>query len=75
MIAIPVEWFKVAGEDVDVGHGQDEDQQTEDLEAGLGADLPAGGGGLLHVGAAVSGHSGSSHSNSCFISAVTRTNI
>ena len=41
---VPLKWFSwgVMVQNVDVGHGQGEDEESQDLEAGLGPDLEAG---------------------------------
>ena len=49
-VNLPFEWFVVFREDIDVGHREDEDEEAEDLEAGLGHDLDTGGPGLRLLG-------------------------
>ena len=39
----PVEGFEGVGKHVDVGHGQDEDEEADDLQGALGKDIPAAG--------------------------------
>ena len=39
----PVEGFEGVGEDVDVGHGQDEDEEADNLQGALGQHIPAAG--------------------------------